>query len=284
MAPAVSPLIDSHLHVWERERHPQPWIGPAMSAIDRDFPPATAVRQLADAGVDGCVVVQCVNELAETVDLLAETEHLAAVRGVVGWVDLAADVPAQVSALRAGPGGGRLVGIRHVTFADPDPGWLQRADVGRGLTALGEAGLTFDVLVAHHQLAAAADVVRRHPGTSFVLDHLGKVPMTSTELVTWARGLTAVAQCPNVTLKVSGVVTEDRWDAWSVERLRPVVDHALALFGADRLMFGSDWPVVELAGGYQRWLEAYRELTEHLTPAEREAVDGGNAVRAYGLA
>ena len=135
-------LVDAHLHVWERARHPQPWIAPqTMSAIDRDYPPRAAVEALAAHGVDGAVVVQCVNELSETVDLLADAIGLPGVRGVVGWVDLTADVPSQVELLRGGAGGDRLVGVRHVTFTETDERWLTRPDVGNGLAALAAAGL-----------------------------------------------------------------------------------------------------------------------------------------------
>ena len=278
-------LLDSHLHVWERDEHPQPWIDPVqMSAIDRDFPPGAAVAELAAHGVDGCVVVQCVNESSETVDLLATAGTLAPVRGVVGWLDLTADVPAQIRSLRGSPGGDLLVGVRHVTFVEPDARWLARDDVRRGLAATGDAGLTFDLLIAHHQLPLATEVARDLPGTRFVLDHAGKVPLRSTEPATWARDLADLARCPNVTMKVSGLVTEDDWSSWSTPRLRPVIQHALATFGPHRLLFGSDWPVVELAGGYGPWLEAYLELTDDLSVDERAAIDGGTAVRTYRLA
>lgn len=277
-------LIDSHLHTWERAKHPQPWIDlQTMSAINRDYPLVAAAEQLDAHGVDGCIAIQCVNQLAETVDLLAAASALTAVRGVVGWVDLTSHVPSQVETLRGGPGGDRLVGIRHVTLVEDDERWLARGDVSRGLTALGEAALTYDLLVRPEQLPMATDVVRRHESTTFVLDHLGKVPMTSTSLVTWARDLAVLATYPNVVMKVSGVITEDDWTRWSVDRLRPIVDHALATFGPDRLLFGSDWPVVELAGGYGSWLAAYLELTGDLAPGERVAVDGANAARVYRL-
>jgi len=279
----VRHVVDSHLHLWERDRHAQPWIDPdTMGAINQDFPPARAEAELAARGVEGCVVVQGVNTVAETRDLLADLDGSRPARGVVGWVDLTGDVPAQVAELRAAPGGDALVGVRHVTFVE-DEDWLARADVGRGLTDLGEAGLSFDILIGHRQLPLAAAVAREHESTSFVLDHLGKVPMTSTELVTWSRGLSEVASCPNVVAKVSGVVTEDDWIGWSPQRLRPGIDHALATFGPERLMFGSDWPLVELAGGYGAWLDAYLELTDDLTPHERDALDKATAVRVYRL-
>lgn len=144
--------------------------------------------------------------------------------------------------------------------------------------------MTFDVLVRHEQLRLVSEVARQHPTTTFVLDHMGKVPITTTALVTWARDLALVATAPNVVAKLSGVATEDDRAAWSVDRLRPVVEHALATFGPDRLLFGSDWPVVELAGGYGPWLSAYLTLTDDVPADERAALDGANASRIYGLA
>ena len=285
MAPAVRRVLDAHLHMWERDKHAQPWIDPhTMAAIDRDFPPEVAVAELAANGVERCVVVQGVNTAAETVDLLAVAHDTEAVHGVVGWVDLTRDVPRQLDALRGARGGRWLVGTRHVTFVEPDEQWLGRDDVGRGLSQLGRAGLTFDILVSHQQLPLATEVVGRHPTTSFVLDHLGKVPVGSVELETWARHLVVLARLPNVTVKLSGLVTEADWLRWSPDQLRPVVEHLLATFGPERTMFGSDWPLVELAGGYGRWLEAYLELTGDLSAHELAALDRATAERAYGLA
>lgn len=277
-------ILDAHLHVWERAKHPQPWIDPTtMAGIDKDFPPASAADELSRHGIGGCIVVQAVNDIEETVDLLADTRELDTVAGVVGWVDLTGDVHAQVATLRSGPGGEKLVGVRHVTFVEDDERWLSRDDVGRGLDALAELGLTFDILVGHPQLAQAADVARDHPRTAFVLDHLGKVPLRSTELVDWARDLALIADRPNVVAKLSGLVTEDEPGRWSATRLRPVVDHALRTFGPGRLLFGSDWPLAELEGGYEPWLQAYLELTDNLSEIDQAAIDGQNTARAYGL-
>lgn len=284
MAARTRQTLDAHLHVWERAKHPQPWIDPeTMAAIDKDFPPASAVDELGRNGVGGCIVVQAVNKIEETADLLADTRELDAVAGVVGWVDLTGDVPAQVATLRAGPGGDKLVGIRHVTFEEDDERWLSRDDVGRGLEALALLGLTFDILVGHRQLAQAADVARDHPRTTFVLDHLGKVPLRSTELVDWSHGLALVAERPNVVAKVSGLMTEDDPGRWTAARLRPVIDHALRTFGPGRLLFGSDWPLAELEGGYGAWLQAYLDLTDHLSATDKAAIDGQNAARIYGI-
>jgi L-fuconolactonase len=277
-------LIDSHLHVWERARNPQPWIDPvSMSAIDRDFGPAAAAAEMSVRQVDGCVVIQCVNAFGETVDLLAAAKAAGAILGVVGWVDLQADVPAQLDALRAAPGGEHLVGIRHVTTVEADDEWLTRADVMRGLIQLASAGLPFDVVVQPWQLPLVKRLAESIESATFVLDHLGNPPIASSSLERWSRDLASLATCENVLAKVSGLITKDDWKRWTVDRLRPVVEHALDVFGPSRLMFGSDWPLAELAGGYRAWKSAYLELTDGLTPAEKASIDAGSVSRVYGL-
>jgi L-fuconolactonase len=278
------PLIDSHLHVWERARNPQPWIDPVtMAAIDRDFGSDVAVGELRANGVDGCVIVQCVNKFSETLDLLDAARSVSMIRGVVGWVDLQGDVSAQLGALRAAPGGEHLVGIRHVVTMEADAEWLRRGDVVRGLTFLANARLPFDVVVEPWQLSMVKTLAQSLESATFVLDHLGNPPISSGGVDRWSADLAALAACENVYAKVSGLITKDDWRHWTVDRLRPVVDHALETFGPRRLMFGSDWPLAELAGGYGSWKDAYLQLTGGLASAEQAAVDTESAREVYGL-
>jgi L-fuconolactonase len=277
-------LIDSHLHVWDRARHPQPWIDPVtMSAIDRDFTPEAAASELDANGVAGCVVVQCVNTFGETLDLLAAADSVDAILGIVGWVDLQGDVAAQVDTLRAASGGEHLVGIRHVTTLELDAEWLSRAAVARGISALARLGLPFDVVVEPTQLPAVKRLAQSIESATFVLDHLGNPPLAMSSLPQWADDLAALAACDNVVAKVSGLITKGDWRRWTVDRLTPVVEHALDVFGTGRVMFGSDWPLAELAGGYRAWKDAYLQITDSLAPAERAAVDAGNAATVYAL-
>jgi L-fuconolactonase len=277
-------LIDSHLHIWERARNPQHWIDPAtMSAINRDFGPAAAASEMSARQVDGCVVIQCVNTFSETLDLLVAADSVGAILGVVGWVDLQADVSAQLDALRAARGGEHLVGIRHVTTMEADGEWLSRADVVRGLTCLASAGLPFDVVVEPWQLPVVKRLAQSMESATFVLDHLGNPPIASGSLDRWSADLAALATCENVFAKVSGLITKDDWRHWTADRLRPVVDHALETFGPRRLMFGSDWPLAELAGGYRSWKDAYLQLTDGLTSVEKAAIDAESARGVYGL-
>ncbi|GAB3105861.1 amidohydrolase family protein [Isoptericola nanjingensis] len=286
-------VVDAHHHLWVRARHPQDWIDPTtMAAIDADF--TAADLPAASHDVDATVVVQSVSTWAETDDLLdvaASPEGRAArIAGVVGWADLFDPaLEDRLAALREGPGGDRLVGIRTMVQAEPDPGYLDRPDVHAGIAAVGAAGLPFDLVVRADQLASCGRLAAALPDTRFVLDHLAKPPLAAlpdvpAALDAWRADLAALAARPNVVAKLSGLVTEARWDSWTTADLRPAADHALEVFGPDRLLLGSDWPVCLLASGYGRWWAAADELLESLSDDERAAVRGGTAVATYGLA
>ncbi|WP_406067799.1 amidohydrolase family protein [Micromonospora sp. NBC_01638] len=284
-APGRAGIVDAHHHLWVRARHPQPWIDPVtMAAIDADFEPADLAPLARAAGVSATVVVQSIASEAETVDLLTVAAEDTLVRGVVGWVDLtAADVANRIGRLRAARGGERLVGIRHLVQGETDPAYLDRSDVRRGIAAVGAAGLVFDLLVRQHQLAMAARLAHDLPEVSFVLDHLGKPALGRPEMAEWSRDLRALAESPNTTAKLSGLVTEVPRSHWTPGDLRPVVEEALDAFGPDRLMFGSDWPVCLLASSYLRWVEALAELLGDHDGADRAPVWGDTARRVYGL-
>jgi L-fuconolactonase len=278
--------IDAHHHVWDVAVREQPWIsGPALAPLRRSFGLAELCGELRAHGIDGTVVVQTVSAAQETPELLALAARHTVVAGVVGWVDLTApDVPARLEALRAGPGGERLAGIRHQVQDEPDPEWLCRPDVRRGLAAVAAAGLAYDLLTLPHQLAAAEATVSALPEGRFVADHLSKPPIADGGREPWETRIRALAAHPNVTCKLSGMVTEADWAAWTVADLRPYAEVVLDAFGPERLMFGSDWPVCTLAATYGEVVAAARELTAQLTPGERAAVFGGTARAVYRLA
>ncbi|UYQ65916.1 amidohydrolase family protein [Streptomyces peucetius] len=278
-------LVDAHHHVWDLSVRDQEWIsGPGTAALRRSFGIEELAPQARAAGVDATVLVQTVCVAEETPELLALAAVGGLVAGVVGWTDLTAPGAADaLAALRELPGGQRLVGIRHQVQSEPDPRWLLRADVLRGLAAVAEAGLVHDIVVLPHQLPAAAEAAARLPGLTFVLDHLGKPPVASGALEPWSCAVRRLAALPNTVCKLSGLVTEADRSSWTVEDLRPCADTVLDAFGPDRLMFGSDWPVCLLAAGYGEVLDAARALTGHLGEAERRAVFGGTATRVYGL-
>ncbi|WP_033263482.1 amidohydrolase family protein [Amycolatopsis vancoresmycina] len=274
--------VDAHHHLWQTSVRRHAWLdGDGTAAIRRDFTPAD-LRAAAD-GIDATVLVQVLPELAESVEFLAIAAAEPIIAGVVGWIDLTGSPARDIERLRSAPGGALLTGIRHLVQAEPDPRWLERENVLAGLAAVRDAGLVYDLLVVPHQLPAATAAVRALPDLTFVLDHLAKPPIASGELEPWATELATLAREPNVVAKLSGLVTE-AGKPWRPEDLRPYADTALAAFGPDRLMVGSDWPVCLLAGTYAEVMAAADSLLADLSPAERDAVRGGTASRVYGLA
>ncbi|WP_406054713.1 amidohydrolase family protein [Streptomyces sp. NBC_01077] len=277
--------MDAHHHVWDLSVRDQDWItGPELAPLRRDFSLADLAPEARAAGVTATVLVQTITVPEETPEFLALAARSDLVTGVVGWTDLTApDVADTLAGLRAGLGGEHLVGMRHQVQGEPDPRWLVRPEALRGLTAMAEAGLAYDLVVKQSQLAAAVEAAQRLPGLTFVLDHLGKPPIASGELAPWADQIRRLAAVPNTVCKLSGMVTEADWDSWTVDDLKPYADTVLEAFGPGRLMFGSDWPVCRLAATYADVLAAAVDVTAELSPAERRDVFTGTAVRTYGL-
>ncbi|WP_326627754.1 amidohydrolase family protein [Nonomuraea fuscirosea] len=275
--------IDAHHHVWDLSARPHAWLEQrAMAPVRRTFTLGDLAGPAAAAGVSRTVLVQVVADPAETREFLALAAGSPLVAGVVGWIDLtapdAADALAELTAL---PGG--LVGVRHGVQSEPDPAWLNRPDVRRGLAAVAAAGLAYDLLTLPHQLPAAIDTVTALPELTFVLDHLSKPPIAAGELEPWRGRIRQLAERPNVSCKLSGLVTEADWTGWRVDDLRPYAEVVLEAFGPERVMFGSDWPVCLLAAEYGQVSRAADELCAGLSEAERAEVFAGTARRAYRL-
>ncbi|MEU7242515.1 amidohydrolase family protein [Streptomyces sparsogenes] len=279
------PRIDAHHHLWDLARREQPWMdGPWADPIRRTYTLEDLEPHLGAHGVAATVVVQSSSSHRETLELLATAAASERVAGVVGWADLTDPaLPEAVAALRAAPGGDRLVGLRHQVQDEPDPRWLDRPDVRRGLARLADADLAYDLLVTPRELPAAIDAVRDLPAVRFVLDHAAKPPVADGARAPWDRDLAALADLPNVVCKLSGLVTEAAWDAWRPEQVLPYARYVLDTFGPDRVLFGSDWPVCTLAATYDQVVALAEAATLHLGEPERAAVFGGTAVRAYGL-
>jgi L-fuconolactonase len=281
----VAERIDAHHHVWDLSAHAQPWItGEHMAPLRRSFGVEDLVAASASSGIDRTVVVQTVADPTETTDLLALAETSPVVAGVVGWVDLTAPhLGDQLDRLQSHPGGRWLVGIRSLVQDERDPGWLLRPEVLRGLHEVADRDLAFDLLVRPHQLPAVAVCVAEVPQGRFVLDHLAKPGIAAGAWQPWADDLSVLAVHDHVTAKLSGLVTEaDRH--WTSTDLQPYVDHAVSVFGHERLVFGSDWPVCTLAATYEQVAHTADLLLHRLSPSERELVFGGNAASTYRLA
>lgn len=281
----TSHLVDSHHHVWDLSVRDQEWIsGDALAPIRRNFSLADLLPEARAAGVTATVLVQTVTVADETPEFLALAADSDLVAGVVGWIDLTRpDAADTLAGLQQLPGGQHLVGIRHQVQGEPDPQWLLRPDVRRGLAAVGAAGLAYDLVVLPHQLPACVRSAQEHPELTFVLDHLGKPPIASGDLEPWSTAVRTLAALPNTVCKLSGLVTEADRKRWTVDDLRPYVDTVLDAFGPDRLMFGSDWPVCTLAATYAEVIDIARELTSSLNDSERAALFAGTATRVYRL-
>ncbi|MFF4037533.1 amidohydrolase family protein [Streptomyces sp. NPDC001816] len=277
--------VDAHHHVWDLSVRDQDWIqGPELEPLRKNFTLADLEPEARAAGVDRTVLVQTVTVPEETPEFLAMAAGHDLVAGVVGWSDLTRpDLADELARLRELPGGPYLKGIRHQVQGEPDPQWLLRADVRRGLAAVAEAGLVYDLVVLPHQLPACTKAAADLPQLTFVLDHLGKPPIASGEHEPWATALRALAALPNTVAKLSGLVTEADPASWTTEDLRPYTETALEAFGPDRLMFGSDWPVCTLAATYAQVIDTAGELTSGLSAAERTALCEGTAGRVYDL-
>ncbi|MGW3206347.1 amidohydrolase family protein [Streptomyces sp. NPDC001135] len=275
--------VDAHHHVWDLSVRDQDWI-PAHSPLRRDFTLEDLAPEARAAGVDRTVLVQTVTVPQETPEFLALAARHDLVAGVVGWTDLTRpDVADELARLCELPGGSLLKGIRHQVQGEPDPKWLLREDVRRGLAAVAAAGLVYDLVVLPHQLPACTEAAAGLPQLTFVLDHLGKPPIASRAHEPWASALRALAALPNTVAKLSGLVTEAGPAPWTPADLRPYTDTALEAFGPDRLMYGSDWPVCTLAATYTEVHEAAAELTAGLGGSERRALFEGTATAVYRL-
>jgi L-fuconolactonase len=277
----VSGCVDAHHHVWSLARGDYGWITPALPRLHRDFALADLTPLREAAGVTTTVLVQAAPTVAETRFLLKVAKDSGGVvKGVVGWVDLAAaDAIPTLTRLARDP---LLKSIRPMLQDLPDPAWILRADVGRALAALPRLGLRFDALVKPAQLPALLPMLDAHPDLAVVIDHAAKPDIAAGMWEPWARSMRAAAANPRVRCKLSGLVTE-AGPAWTIETLRPYFDFLLECFGAQRMMWGSDWPVVNLGGSYQRWYAATVALMAGLTPQQRAAIMGGTARRFYGL-
>ncbi|MEN5082913.1 amidohydrolase family protein [Bosea sp. TWI1241] len=274
----MTPRIDAHQHVWTLARGDYGWLTPALGSIYRDATPDELAPLLAANGIARTILVQAAPTEAETAFLLGVAARTPYVAGVVGWCDFAApEAGLRIAALARDP---LLVGLRPMVQDIPDTGWLARPELAPAFSALIGAGLVFDALLKTPHIPAMLRVLDRHPDLACVIDHAAKPDLTRGDLGAWRDGIAALAAHPQVMCKLSGLVTEAGPD-WTLATLRPVVEHLLAVFGPQRLVFGSDWPVVTLRASYGSWVETAQALLADLAPAERAAVFGGNAARLY---
>lgn len=285
MTSAPVPVVDAHHHFWTPARHDYYWMaGADMDPIRRSFDPADLQPLLEAAGVNSTVLMQAAHSLAETREFLSIAERTRFVAGVVGWVDLTDAVVADTLAeLKTQPGGEALIGIRHLVHDEKDPQWLLRPDVQRGLAAVRDAGLAYDILVRPRELPAALATAKAFPDMRLVIDHIAKPPIASGEIEPWAAQMEPFRPLTHVFCKLSGMVTEANWSTWTPADLKPYVARVVDIFGPERVMFGSDWPVCTLAASYWDIKRALKEALPPLSQDEQAKVFGGNAIRFYDL-
>lgn len=275
-------VIDAHQHFWELGRFDYGWLeGEGLAPIRRNFLPPDLQPHLAAAGVGRAIVVQTQHNLEETRWFLSLATRYDFLAGVVGWVDLRSEqCESQLVELMQHP---KLVGIRHVTQDEPDDDFVVREDVLRGLRILQKHAVPFDLLFYVKHLRHAATLARQFPDLPLVLDHLAKPHIKDARMDDWLPDFRAAAAFPYVYCKLSGLITEADWRHWRPADLQPYVQEALELFGPQRLMFGSDWPVCELAGTYEQVFAATLDAIGPLSQTERRDIFGGTAQRFYGL-
>jgi L-fuconolactonase len=276
-------IVDAHHHVWDPAVRRHAWLDD-VPALNHRFSLADFARASAGQGVTASVLVQVLADAAETEEFLALAASSGLVAGVVGWTDLTSPAVAdEIARLRDLPGGDRLAGIRHLVQDEPDPGWLGRPAVRRGLQAVSAAGLPYDLLIRPAQLPAALAAVSALADVRFVLDHGAKPGIASGQLEPWATLISDLAARPNLVCKVSGLVTE-AGPGWTPAQIAPYIDHLLDCFGPGRLMFGSDWPVCLQAASYREVVAVAREaLAARLGPADLDRVLATNATSVYRL-
>jgi L-fuconolactonase len=273
-------IIDSHVHFWKYSKSEYTWMDNTMKVLQKDYLPSDIEPTLRRNNVDGCIAVQAATTTVESRFLaeLAKTHDI--IKGVVGWADLrAGDVEKQLSELKDYPS---IVGIRHIVQSEPDD-FLYDPSFRAGVSLLRDFGYTYDILIYPRQLKAAIDFVAEFPGQTFILDHCAKPVIRKKELDTWKAQISDLAAFPNVSCKVSGLVTEAEWKKWSPADFYPYLDVVFEQFGTDRLLFGSDWPVMLLSGIYVQWKSLLEKYMEQFVQEDRDKVFGENARRVYGV-
>jgi L-fuconolactonase len=274
--------IDSHQHYWDVGRLDYPWMPPGPSVLRRNYLPDDLEPILADHRFDGTVVVQANVVMEETWWLLDLAARHESILGVVAWLDLTnPELGRTLDRCQRHP---RFKGVRHIVHDEPDLRWLLRDNVVRGLNELARRGIPYDLLLRPPHLPLIPELADRVPALRMVIDHIAKPLIAAHLMDPWARDIEIAAQIPGMHCKLSGMITEADHKQWTADDLRPYVQHVLKLFGPDRLMFGSDWPVCKLAGSWKQALAAFTQACGPLPQTEREKILGGTAMRFYQLA
>ena len=273
--------IDSHQHFWKYNPSEQVWMTDAMEVLKRDYLPGELEPLLRSNGFDGTIAVQARQIIEETSWLLELADNYPMIKGVVGWVDLQSpELRSQLELFSSNP---KLVGVRHVVHDEPDDNFMLRPQFLQGIAQLSDFGLTYDLLLFPKHLRLAVKLVEMFPQQAFVLDHIGKPAIRDGVLSPWCEDLRCLAEFPNVSCKLSGLVTEARWGKWRPAEFHRYLDIVIESFGTDRVMIGSDWPVCTLSGDYASSMLVVMEHVLQFPENIREQILGGNCSQFYGL-
>ena len=274
-------VIDSHQHFWKYNPVKYGWIDESMKVLQQDFLPSDLAPILQENGIQGCIAVQADQSETETEFLLKLARENDFIKGVVGWVDLRAeDVSERLAHFSQNE---KLKGVRHIVQEEPDPEFMLRKDFQNGIGYLAQFGLTYDILVYPHQLASAVILARAFPEQKFVLDHIAKPRISEGLDGQWVHQIKELAFNPNVSCKVSGMVTETKNFKWQQEDFSPFMEVVLDAFGWQRLLYGSDWPVCLLAASYKEVLTIVNDYINKLPEIEKAGIMGLNAINFYSL-
>lgn len=273
--------IDSHQHFWKYDPVKDAWITDEMAVIKQDFMPEDLEPLLAQAGIDGCVAVQADQSEKETLFLLDLLEKHSFVKGVVGWIDFrAANLEERLeyfSQFKA------LKGFRHIVQAEPETEFLLRDDFCRGISRLARYDYTYDILIYPKHIPAAVEFAKRFPDQPLLVDHIAKPFIKDGLIDDWAREMKAFAELEHVSCKISGLITEADWANWKYDHFKKYIDVTLEIFGIDRVMFGSDWPVCLVGASYLETCEILRRNTPELSADESRKLWGQNCIDFYKL-
>jgi len=273
--------IDAHHHFWKIGRYDYVWMSPDLGVLARDYGPADLEPLLRQNEIDGTVLVQTIRSPDETRWFLELSRQHRFIAGAGGWVDLTdPGVGDILDELSAHPG---FVGIRHQVHDEPDDNWLLRPDVQHGLGELARRSIPYDLLIKPRHLSVSLETARKFADLPFIIVHIAKPAIANRGWDDWGDGIAALAQCPNVACKLSGMITEADWQHWTLDDLAPYIEHVIEEFGTHRVMFGSDWPVCLLAGSYGQVVKASTSNLGELSTGERQDIFGNNAARWYRL-
>ncbi len=272
--------IDAHQHFWIFDPIRDNWIDDTMQSIQKDFLPADLNPLLIENKFSACVAVQASQTEEETNFLLELANQNDFIKGVVGWVDLSNDTI--LDRLNYFSKYDKLKGFRHVVQGEPDD-FMYRKDFRNGINGLKTYNYTYDILIFHRQLTAAIDLVSTFPNQAFVVDHIAKPDIKSGEIISWKKGIKEIAKAENVMCKISGMVTEANWNLWRPDDLKPYLDIIFENFGANKLMFGSDWPVCNLAANYSQVVTIVESYITQLSVDEQNQIWLENAKTFYNL-